>query len=94
MSREDFEGIAENAKRIHAERVAKTPDRIAYAKNMLDKNGIRYALKSAENGHMHVWDSSGALWQFWCSTGKILGREDRGIHRLVKLILRVEAKKK
>ncbi len=44
MSREDFEGLKELAKQNHAERVAKTPDRIQYKKGYCD--GVRTFVES------------------------------------------------
>lgn len=89
MSREDFEGIKDHAKRIHAERVAKTPERIAYAIEQFEKNGIRYLLKNAETGHFHLFDKNGRLIQFWASTGKIQGEEIRcGIKAVIRMCKR------
>ncbi len=98
---DDWEALREMAKQRHAERVAKTPDRIEYAKQQFEKNGIKYVLKNSQNGHFHCFDSQGNLFQFWCSTGKIFYdhkveqqrnlkrscREWRGIDSVIKLIL-------
>lgn len=100
MSAEDWEGIRELAKQNHAERVAKTPDRIEYAKKQFENNNIDYTLKNSINGHFHCFDLQGNLFQFWASTGKIWYdrktelqrklkrscREWRGIHNIIKLL--------
>lgn len=87
MSRKDFEGLREAAKRDHDARVAKTPERISYAEMQFERHGIRYELKNEITGHFHVWDPQGRLYQFWAGTGKILGEENRrGIHQMVKMI--------
>jgi len=88
MSAEDFEGIKELAKRNHTERVAKTPERIQYALDQLAKNEIEFTLKNSQTGHFHARSRNGKLYQFWASTGKILGCETRGIHNFIKLLLR------
>ena len=49
MSAEDFEGIKELAKQNHAERVAKTPERIDYAIMRFNKEGIKWTLKNVLN---------------------------------------------
>lgn len=59
------------AKFNHQERVAKTPDRIEFCKKRFEQEDIGYQLKSASNGHFHLRDKQGNLFQFWCSTGKI-----------------------
>ena len=89
MSREDFEGIADYAKRIHAEQVAKTPDRIKYAIQQFEKNDIQYALKNEQTGHFHCRrKSDDKLFQFYAGTGKIQGYEERGIHALIAMLRR------
>lgn len=67
----DWSLIREQAKQSHDERVAKTPERIEYAINRFKQEGLQYSLKSKSNGHFHVFDSAGNLFQFWASTGKI-----------------------
>ena len=51
MSREDFEWFKE----IHDARVAKNPQRIAYAIEQFKKNNIEYQLKNEVTGHLHCW---------------------------------------
>ena len=88
MSKEDFLIMRDISRKNHTERVSKTPDRIQFAINQFELNGITYALKNPANGHFHAWDRCGILHQFWASTGKILNSEKRGIRNFVKLILR------
>ena len=82
MSREDFEYFKEK----HDARVAKNPQRIAYAIEQFKKNNIEYQLKNESIGHFHCWrKSDDALFEFYAGTGKIKGRNDiRGIHALIK----------
>lgn len=76
------------AKQSHDERVAKTPDRIAYAEQQFKAAGVEYYLKNASIGHFHCCrKSDGQLFQFWAGTGKIMGYDKcRGIHALIKLL--------
>ena len=76
-------------KKEHDERVAKTPDRIKYAIQQFENNGIRYKLKNPETGHFHCWRKADyKLFQFWAGTGKILGYKNRGIRFLVRELLK------
>ena len=88
MSREDFEGIKIHAKQVHNERVAKNPDRVAYAIEQFEKHGIEYTLKNAQTGHFHCRRmSDDKLFQFYAGTGKIMGYDNaRGIHALIKIL--------
>lgn len=89
MSAEDFEGIRQHAKDVHNERVAKNPDRIAYAIKQFEANNIEYSLKNEATGHFHCRrKSDDKLFQFYAGTGKIQGiRSRRGIHALIKILL-------
>ena len=72
--REVFDYYKEYCKEQHRKRVAKTPDRIAYAAKMLKQRGIKYELKNQNTGHFHCRQKSdNQLIQFWASTGKIMG---------------------
>lgn len=74
-------------KQQHAERVAKTPQRVSFAITQFMFYGISYKLKNHHTGHFHVWDKDGKLYQFWAGTGKIYGYEDkRGIKALLTLV--------
>ena len=76
-------------KKKHQERIAKTPSRIEYAIQQFENNEIKYQLKNESIGHFHCWrKSDGKLFQFWAGTGKILGYNKRGIHLLVKELLK------
>ena len=77
------------AQEQHKNRVAKNPDRIAYAIDQFDKNNIKYELKNASIGHFHCFrKSDGKLYQFWAGTGKILGYRNRGINLLIRELLK------
>lgn len=75
-------------KQQYDERVAKNSDRIEYAIQQFEKYEISYKLKNQGNGHFHCWrKSDNKLFQFWASTGKILGYNNRGIALLIKELL-------
>lgn len=88
VSREDFEGIKQHAKRQHEERVAKNPDRIQYAIQQFKRHNVEYVLKNEQTGHFHCRrKSDDKLFQFYAGTGKIVGyQNERGIHSLIKLL--------
>jgi hypothetical protein len=83
----DMAGIGEVYKAIHKQRVAKNPDRIAYAIEQLEKHNIEYVVKNEQTGHFHCRrKSDDALIQFWAGTGKIMGYQNlRGIHNIIKI---------
>lgn len=76
------------AQEKHRERVAKNPDRIAYAIQQFEAHGIEYQLKNQQTGHFHCRRrSDGKLFQFYAGTGKIQGYDRaRGIHALIRLL--------
>ncbi len=86
MRDELYDGLKALAKKNHRDRVAKNPDRIAYAIEQFEALGIRYELKNSETGHFHAWDINGHRQQFWASTGKILAIHRRGIHSFIKIL--------
>ena len=87
MSREDFEAQREYSMQKHKDRVAKTPNRLEFAKDMFKKNKIEYQLKKPETGHFHCWrKSDDKLFQFYAGTGKVQGTNIRGIHNLIKVL--------
>ncbi len=88
MSREDFDAIRAAARQNHAERVAQTPNRVAYAIHQFEEHGIEYVLKNAEIGHFHCRRKRDRkLFQFYAGTGKIQGEPNkRGIHALIRLL--------
>lgn len=87
--REVFDALKADCKTRHNQRVAKTPDRVEYAIEQFKKNGIRYELKNPAIGHFHCWrKSDGRQYQFWAGTGNILGHKNRGIHLLIRELLK------
>lgn len=83
-----WEILREQSKNAHNARVAKTPERVEYAKRLFEEHGIEYVVKNYEIGHIHAHRKrDGKLFQFWCGTGKILGEQNkRGIHSFIKLL--------
>lgn len=75
------------AQEKHKERVAQNPSRLEYAVNLLREHGIEFTVKNETIGHIHAYrKSDDILMQFWVGTGKILGRNERGIHNFIKLL--------
>lgn len=91
--REFGQSLGKLAKKRHAERITKTPQRISYAEKLFILHGLTYELKNANTGHFQVWrKADGKLFQFWAGTGKILGYEHRrGIHDFIKLVTKKPA---
>ena len=83
----DMKEMFEGYKELHRQRVAKNPDRIAYAIKQLEQHGIEYTLKNKATGHFHCHrKTDDKLIQFWAGTGKIMGYTNlRGIHNLIRL---------
>jgi len=83
----DMKEMFEGYKELHRQRVAKNPDRIAYAIKQLEQHGIEYTLKNEATGHFHCYrKTDDKLIQFWAGTGKIMGYTNlRGIHNLIRL---------
>ena len=88
MPRDEFwDALKEHAHRNHQERVAKNPDRIAFAIQQFEAHGIEYQLKNPQTGHFHCWrKSDDKLFQFYAGTGKIQGLEVRGIHPFINIL--------
>lgn len=75
------------AKEKHRERVAKNPDRIAFAIQQFKAHGIVYQLKNEQTGHFHCFQiTSNHLVQYYAGTGKIVGANVRGIRNLIKML--------
>ena len=75
------------AEQKHKERVAKNHIRIEYAIEQFEQHNIEYQLKNSQTGHFHCWrKTDDKLFQFYAGTGKIMGRNIRGIHNLIKLL--------
>lgn len=77
----------------HKERVAKNPERLAYAITQPQTHGIEFVLKNEATGHIHCRRKrDDRLVQFWAGTGKIYdpkshyGDSERGIHALIKYL--------
>ena len=83
----DMKEMFEGYKELHRQRVAKNPDRIAYAIKQLEQHGIEYTLKNEATGHFHCHrKTDDKLIRFWAGTGKIMGYTNlRGIHNLIRL---------
>lgn len=89
MARDEvWDALKDHAKQVHQERVAKNPDRIAYAIQQFEAHGIEYQLKNEQTGHFHCWrKSDDKLFQFYAGTGKIQGfTQVRGIHSLIQML--------
>ena len=77
------------AEEKHKERVAKNPNRIQYAIEQFEKHDIEYQLLNVSTGHFHCRRKcDDKLFQFWAGTGKILGYQNRGIHLLIRELLK------
>lgn len=84
MSRDE---LWDGLKREHNKRVGKNHERLEFAIKLLEKNEINYRIKNEQIGHIHAWRKcDDKLFQFWSGTGKILGKEVRGIHNFIKLL--------
>ena len=89
MARDElWDALKDHAKQNHEKRVAKTPDRIAYAIQQFQNHGIEYQLKNGQTGHFHCWrKSDDRLFQFYAGTGLIQGFSNvRGIHALIRML--------
>ena len=70
MARDEvWDALKNHAKQVHSERVAKNPDRIAYAIQQFEAHGIEYQLKNEQTGHFHCWRTRKPipLWFVRCS---------------------------
>ena len=75
------------AEEKHRERVAKNPDRIAYAIQLFERHNIEYVLKNEVTGHFHCYrQADDRLFQFYAGTGKIVGENVRGIYNLIRIL--------
>lgn len=84
MSREDFEGLRQLAKENHDARVAKTPQRLRYAAEQLDRNNITYKVCNETTGQINCYFANGTVLTFYAGTGKIKGYEQqRGIKSFI-----------
>lgn len=93
MSREDFEGLRQLAKANHDARVAKTPQRLKYATEQLERNGISYQICNETTGQINCYFLNGTVLTFYAGTGKIKGYEyQRGIKAFIKICLKERGK--
>jgi len=88
MSREDFEGLRQLAKANHDARVAKTPQRLKYAVEQLNRNGITYKVCCETTGQINCYFANGTVLTFYAGTGKIKGYEQqRGIKSFIRICI-------
>ena len=89
MSREDFEGLRHIAKANHDARVAKTPQRLKYATEQLERNGISYKICNDTTGQINCYFANGKILTFYAGTGKIKDYENRrGIKTFIRLCVK------
>ena len=82
----DMKEYFEPYKEMHKERVAKNPERLEYAENILKANGIKYKVCNKETAQINAYTAEGKLYTFYAGTGKIKGyRNARGIHTFLRL---------
>ncbi len=73
------------AKEKHKERVAKNPDRLKYAEQVLSNNLIPFKICNVSTTQINVY-INGKIYTFYAGTGKIQGyNRIRGINSFVKL---------
>ena len=72
------------SKRLH--RKLKRDKNIELAVKTFEEKGFRYRLCCKDNGHFHVWNSNGKLFQYWASTGTIMGRIEKGLDNLISML--------
>ena len=88
MSREDFEGLRQLAKANHDARVAKTPQRLKYATEQLNQNGITYKVCNETTGQINCYFANGTVLTFYAGTGKIKGyKNQRGIKSFIRICI-------
>lgn len=89
MSREDFEGVRQLAKENHDARVAKTSQRLKYATEQLERNGISYKICNDTTGQINCYFLNGTVLTFYAGTGKIKGCENkRGIKSFIRMCIK------
>ena len=64
----------------------KREEGIKLAIEAFEARGIKYKLCCEENGHFHVWDNNGKLYQYWASTDRIMSHKESGLATLIVLI--------
>lgn len=81
----DMREAFEPYKEMHKRRVEKNPQRLEYAKKMLDKYGITYKVCNEQTAQINCYLANGNVLVFYAGTGKIQGYGVRGIKNLIKL---------
>ena len=67
---------------------------IEIAIQTFEARGIKYKLCCEENGHFHVWDKNGKLYQYLASTDRIMSHKESGLAMLILLLNRAKTTKK
>lgn len=82
----DMKEFFEPYKEMHEERVAKNPERLEHAENLLKANGIKYKVCNKETAQINAYTADGKLYTFYAGTGKIKGYKNaRGVHNFLRL---------
>lgn len=82
----DMGEMFEAYKELHKERVAKNPERLKYAENILKAHGIKYKVCNRETAQINAYSVGGKTYTFYAGTGKIKGYKNaRGIHTFLRL---------
>lgn len=63
-----------------------TKERLNYAKKLLTENKIEFKICNESTAHIQATTDSGELLNFWARTGKIQGKEERGIKNFIKIL--------
>lgn len=82
----DMGEMFEAYKEKRQERIAKNPQRLEYAENILKRNGIEYRVCNRTTTQINAYTASGKIHTFYAGTGKIRGYNNaRGIHTFLRL---------
>lgn len=92
---EDFSALREYAKEKHAKRVAKNPERLAFALQRIREAGFKVLSTNEESTQIVVQTyNSPKRFVFWAGTGKVLGYPTkRGINNFIQLLKEYERAK-
>lgn len=92
----DWQGLREDFKQKHKERVAKTPQRIEYSKQMFNQKGINAKLINEETGQFNIKVGKHTI-IYYCSTGKVVVDnkpvEQRGIYYVTYKVKKLERRR-
>ena len=61
-------------------------ERLDYAKKLLAENNVEFKVCNEDNAHIQVKADNGKILNFWARTGKIQGKDERGIKNFIKFI--------